>query len=252
MKTKVFFCLFFIFVFASISFPQSVVIKSKKVIYKRTGRNVPDFKRKFEVNYPVIKSKLTRNIKKNLQNTIDYWRVFDTPLEENLKDNHWLTNFDYRISYNQNYILSIILMIEGVGAYPDSANKYFVVDLKTGKQVGIRNIFKKNLLTILLAKIRKAIRHRENITRKESSCFAETIDFQRESEVSREFYPVPEKIGYKDLNGVFVTDKGVTFLYDYNFAHVVQACEPDQEYFFSWIELKPFIERDGLLGKFIR
>jgi hypothetical protein len=142
--------------------------------------------------------------------------------------------------------------MEGVGAYPDSATKYFVIDLRTGRQVGIKNIFKNDLSATLLAKIKKAIRHRENLTRKENPCFAETIDFQRESEISRDFQPVPEKIEYKDLNGFFITEKGVTFIYDYEFAHVVEACEPDQEYFFNWLALKPFIQREGLLGKFVR
>jgi hypothetical protein len=127
-----------------------------------------------------------------------------------------------------------------------------VVDLKTGKQVGIKNLFKNASLPKLLIKIRKSIRQRENKKLKEDTCFAETIDFQRGSEISSKFHPTPEKVEYKDLSGFFVSEKGITFLYDYNFAHVVEACEPEKEYFFSWLRLKPFIKREGLLGKFIR
>jgi hypothetical protein len=123
--------------------------------------------------------------------------------------------------------------------------------LRTGKQVGVKDLFTTGALPRLLAEVRKSIRRRENDEREKNICFTETIDTYREI-YDKEFHPVPEKIAYKDLNGFFVTEKGVTFLYDYNFAHVVEACEPDEQYFFTWGKLKPFIKSDGLLAKFVR
>ena len=54
-----------------------------------------------------------------------------------------------------------------------------------------------------------------------------------------------------DLEGFSVGDDGVTFTFDYGFPHVVKALEPDGKYFMTWNELRPFIKRGGLLGRFV-
>ena len=56
----------------------------------------------------------------------------------------------------------------------------------------------------------------------------------------------------ENLEEFAVGDKGVTFIYDYGFPHVIFALQPEGRYFFGWAELKPFIRRDGLLAKFVR
>jgi hypothetical protein len=180
---------------------------------------------------------------------LSYWRVFHTSFKEQLEDN-WTTNLSYKILYNQNYLLSISFTIEGVGAYPDSSTEYLVINLKTGKTIGIKDIFKENSLTKLLTLIRKSIRLKENKAMKEIDCFADEINLYRKNEPK--FYPTPEKIEFKDLSGFFITEKGVTFLYDYKFSHRTEACEPEKEYFFSWAELKPYIKPGGLLARFVR
>jgi len=42
----------------------------------------------------------------------------------------------------------------------------------------------------------------------------------------------------------------VTFLYDAGFPHAHAAFEPEGQYFFSYVELKPYLRSDGLLGQF--
>jgi hypothetical protein len=234
---------------ADVFLAQSINISAKKVIYRRTEPKNSDWRRQFEVTYPIITSRLNPTTKKSLEKSLSYWRVFHTSFKELLEEN-WTTNLSYKILYNQNYLLSISFTMEGVAAYPDSSTEHLVINLKTGKQVGIKDIFKNNSLPPLLTKIRRAIRLMENHTRKESSCFADEIDLNRE--VYPEFHPLPEKIKYKDLSGFFVSGKGVTFLYDYKFPHRTEACEPEKEYFFSWKELKPFIKPGGLLAQFVR
>ena len=53
------------------------------------------------------------------------------------------------------------------------------------------------------------------------------------------------------LDEFSISDKGVTFLYDYGFPHAIQALEPDGRYFFTWAQMKQHIKRGGLLAKFI-
>jgi hypothetical protein len=54
------------------------------------------------------------------------------------------------------------------------------------------------------------------------------------------------------LDNFAINDQGVTFLFDAEFPHAVQAFEPGGSYFFSYAELKPYIKRDGPLAVFIR
>jgi hypothetical protein len=60
------------------------------------------------------------------------------------------------------------------------------------------------------------------------------------------------KIKASDLDDFSISDKGVTFLYDAEFPHVVQAFQPVGQYFFSFAELKPYIKRSGPLAMFIQ
>ena len=55
-----------------------------------------------------------------------------------------------------------------------------------------------------------------------------------------------------DFKEFSVNDKGVTFYYDYGFPHVLEALQPSGEFMLDWRTLKPFIRRDGLLGRFVR
>ena len=56
----------------------------------------------------------------------------------------------------------------------------------------------------------------------------------------------------EDLDQFSLSDKGVTFIYDYGFPHAIEALQPDGRFFLSWAKLRPFIKRDGLLARFIR
>jgi hypothetical protein len=56
----------------------------------------------------------------------------------------------------------------------------------------------------------------------------------------------------EDLDQFVVSDAGLTFLYDAGFPHVIQAIEPEGEYFFSYAQLAPHIRRDGPLGRFLK
>jgi hypothetical protein len=54
----------------------------------------------------------------------------------------------------------------------------------------------------------------------------------------------------QNLDEFSVSDKGVTFLYDAEFPHVIRGLQPDGEYFFNYAELRPYIQTGGPLGVF--
>ncbi len=237
--------------FSSIAFSQTVIITPKKTVYTRKGKVTFKEKRNFTVTYPLFNGTMPVAAKKKLENTISYWRVFETTLAEYLKDNDWLNNGYYKVNYNKNDILDIALTLEGSAAYPDSQTVDLVVDLKTGEQVGINDIFKAESLPKLAEMTDKKLKA-------ETAMISKRID---KGEFGKEDKETDDSIK-EQLNGLqfttdsfneySVSDKGVTILYDAGFPHVIKALQPDGRYFFTWAQVKPFIKADGLLGKFIR
>ena len=55
-----------------------------------------------------------------------------------------------------------------------------------------------------------------------------------------------------NLNRFSISDKGVTFIYDYGFPHAIQALQPDGRYFFTWKDIKGHVKTAGLFGRFVR
>lgn len=243
MKTKLVFITAFIFALTTSVFTQ-VKITPDKVIYQRTGKDVPDHKKSFEINYPKVSGMYDPTVKKNLEATLDYWKIFEMNLEEELGEFYGVDSADYEIGYNKNWILSIKLNMDVSGAYPSTMTKNLVVNLKNGKRVFYPDVFtnmKQLLLKVDTAK-----------TANEKKAVAELK--KDNAEDARALQDMLKNKNYQvgKLDEFSVSDKGVTFHYDYGFPHVVQALAPDGDYFFKWSELKPFIKRDGLLAKFIR
>jgi hypothetical protein len=73
-------------------------------------------------------------------------------------------------------------------------------------------------------------------------------DAEQKSEIRDELNKL--HFGVQNLDELSVGDRGVTFLFDAGFPHVIQALQPDGEYFFSYAELRPYIRRNGPLGLF--
>ncbi|NNF00890.1 MAG: hypothetical protein HKN25_17875 [Pyrinomonadaceae bacterium] len=239
MKTKTIFLMIFAVSFSTQLYAQtsSLKIASKKVSYTRKGENIPDHKKTFEVNYPVISGLKDPSTSKKVESAISYWKNFGTTLEENIGDYTWLYSLDYKINYNKNSILDISLYMEGSGAYPSTHVKNLVIDLKTGRRVNIADTFTN--IGKLLVKIEKAQRVAIAKAAQEDEITLEELneEIRRNSRYTLEEFSI--------------NDKGVTFLFDYGFPHAIKALEPDGRNFFTWKEMRPHIKPNSLLGKFI-
>lgn len=245
MKFNSLFIIFFIAIFSITIFSQtSVTITPKKVVYERKDVEEPDFKKTFEVTYPNISGIKNATVKKNLEATLDYWKLFDMTLEESLGDYTWLDSFNYEVKYNQKSLLTIELIMEGSGAYPDGTIKTLVVDLKTGKRINFNNAFTNigQLLVKIEKKQNEEIKQHLGELRKDSP---ENADAAKE-------YLQEKTSNISSLEEFSIDENGVTFIYDYGFPHATQALEPEGRYFFNWVEIKPFIKKDSLLQQFIR
>lgn len=242
MKIKILLLFTLVFVFSTISFAQSVVITSKKTTYTRR-KPISDYKKTFTVNYPKVKA-ANALLSKKIETSISYEKNFEFTLKEEMGEIQWLEEADYTVDYNKNGVLSIELFITGSGAYPSSSNKNIVVDLKTGNKVRPIDVFTN--LTGLVSKIKA-------MQKEEIKAGIKVIKEDPDSgDLNTDELFQDKDFKIADLEGFSLSDKGVTFKYDYGFPHVIQALQPDGTYFLDWAQLKPFIKRTGLLGRFIR
>ncbi len=218
-------------------------ITPMKVIYVRSGENVPDFKKRFEIRYPIVEGARNAAVKRRLESAIDYWRVFDTSLKEDWNEFIWLDLMDYEVGYNKNGILDIELIRQGSAAYPDGFSRHIVVNTKTGRSVRVADAFTKigELLVKLDEAQKKEIADQIEELKRDDEQAADSFKSIVETEV----------YGGDKFDEFSVSDTGVTFIYDYAFPHAVQALEPEGRYFFSWEELSPYIRPRGVFGQFL-
>ncbi|HEX8251060.1 MAG TPA: hypothetical protein VF599_22995 [Pyrinomonadaceae bacterium] len=229
-------------IFAPAAFAQTVVITPKKTVYRRP-KPLMDFKKSFTVIRPQVRG-LSPALNKKVESAISFEKVSSFNLKEEISEIQWLEEASYEVNYNKNGILDVTIFMSGSGAYPSVFHKTVVVNLKTGAQVRPQDVFTN--LAGLAAKVKKAQQAEMKKATEEYKKDPETAEFDG-SEYFRE-----ANFTVKNLNEFTVSDKGVTFIYDYNFPHVVQAFQPEGRFFYSWTELKSSVRRDGLLGKFIR
>lgn len=242
MKIKILLCLVCVFAFSSFTFAQSVKITSRKTVYKRKNPEASDYKRTFTITYPKVSGVSAALIKK-IEANLSFEKAFEFSLRDEISTSYGLDSADFTVLYNKFGILNVELSEDVSGAYPSTYNKSVVINTKTGERVKAADIFTK--LSELAAKVKKsqaaeikkgiALLKKENIDAENAAEYFNNTDYKTEN-----------------LDDFSVSDKGITFRYDYEFAHAMLALQPDGRFFYSWAQLKPFIKRDGLLARFVR
>lgn len=242
MKIKCLLLPLFLLALATAFHAQSVRVTAKKVTYTRP-KPEQDFKKTFTVEYPQVRA-ATPALSRKIEAAISYTRNNNLNIKEELNEFQWLEEAGYEVSYNKNNLLDITLSMSGSAAYPSVFSKTVVVDLKTGNRVRPIDVFTN--LPKLAAEVRKAqlaeIKKAQGDYKKDP----DAADFD-----GKEYFD-SAKFTAKELSEFSVSDKGVTFLYEYGFPHVALALQPDGRYFFSWVELKSFIKPGGLFAQFVR
>jgi hypothetical protein len=221
----------------------SVTIQKRRTVIIRTGKFVRDFpeRKRAVVNYPVIVGPKNSAVLRKIRALFDFKNIFGTSLAEYRADT-WLSEFDYKVNYNRNYILDITFMQDGVGAYPDTHTRHFAINLRNGELIKATDAFNSASLDELAALVDKKLQAENQETIRDSGDDRETArDLLKDL-----------KFKASDLDEFSISDKGITFLFDAEFPHVVQALQPAGQYFFSFAELKSYIKRDGPLALFVR
>lgn len=232
--------------FASSVFAQGVKITPRKVVHRRTNTDA-DYKKRYTIVYPKI-SGVGRSLKQKIERNLRYEKTFNYYFTNGLDEEyHLLDKATYRLIYNKNAILNLRFSIDVSTAYKSHYEKTVAVNLKTGDLIKPEDVFiqskveqlAKRLDKSLQAEIAKTVRAvKKDLGENEGG----QILAQFKEKIYTPFY----------LDEFEMSDKGITFVYKYEFVDIARNYEPPGRFFLSYAQLKPFIRRDGLLGKFVR
>ena len=232
------------------SVPQSdrAIVTPRKVVIVRRAALIKGFpeKKTATVTYPVISGLKDPTILRRVQSILQIKNVFDTSLDEYRQD-RWLDEFGYQVNYNKNNFLDITFTQSGSAAYPDTHTKHFAINLKNGSVIKAADAFETDKQTTLSAMVNRKL---QNELRKILADLGASKSDPEDIRIAKEAGEVLE-FKTENLDDFSVGDRGITFLYDAGYPHVIQAFEPVGRYFFSYAELKPYIKRDGILGQFV-
>ncbi len=228
--------------------PGSVVIEQRRLVLTRPETLAKEFsdRRTAIVRYPIVKGLDDSNVLRKVQKLLAVENAFGTTIKEYRSD-AWLSEFHYKVGYNENYLLDITFSQSGVGAYPDTQTKHFLIDLKNGSVIKAADAFDDRQLTKLAAIVD---------ARLQTEVQAQIRSFQGDKESSAEEKESLQstfadlKFKKEHLDEFSVSSRGITFLFDAGFPHAFQALQPAGRYFFSFEKLQPYIKRDGPLGVF--
>lgn len=221
----------------------SVNHQSKTAVLRvgKKGRAFPDYKEAV-IHYPVASGLTNLAILKRVQAAISLKQVLGQSLEEMRQEyieNQWLTQVEYVINYNRNNILDLTYAVSGVGAYPSGFEKWVSVDLKTGKRLRAKDLFKANELGAIAQSIDQQMQ--QNIQQKIAEVRQQEPDLSVDVFANHRFEP-------KHLEDFTIGKTGVTFHYSFGFPHVIKAAEPSGDYLIPYSKLTRYIRPDGVLG----
>jgi hypothetical protein len=218
---------------------QTVIIIPTKQVYRRP-KPQHDFKRTFTIKRPIARAS-TPALSKKITAAVNPEKVLEINIKEEINEYQWLEEAGYKILYNQQGLLCMELWMTGTAAYPDSVTKTVVVDIAKGNRVAITDVFKD------LATLAPLVRSKQKAEVEKA-----TKEMKSDPDADPEQLFSETNFKVEDFGQFAVDAKGVSFLYDYGFPHVLEALQPDGRYHFTWNELRPFIRTDGLLARFVR
>jgi hypothetical protein len=245
MKTK-FFAFSLILIFAASGFSQTATVTPRTVVHRRANTSA-DYKKKYTVVYPKISS-VSRRLKQKIERNLKYEKTFNFYFTNGLDEQyHLLDKGYYRVIYNKNDILNLRFSIDVSTAYKSHYDKTIAVNLKTGELIRPEDVFISAKQEQLAAKINKFLRAEIDVA---SRRVKKEFDGDTSGQILAQF---KEKIFTPlHLDNFELSNKGITFVYTYDFAYFAGNYKPRGRFFLSYAQLKPFVRRDGLFGKFIK
>jgi hypothetical protein len=230
--------------------PDRITIRPKRVVIIRRGPFARQYTERLRavVTYPLVSGNIDPKVLAKVRATLSLKNVFGSSLQEYRTDN-WLDELSYVVDYNENHILDITFTQNGTAAYPDSQYKHFALNLKTGEVLRARDVFAEDKLAQLTNLVDSALQ-------KEVSELKQVVkdDATLDADGKQNLIDALElqKFELNNLDDFSVSSKGIVFLYDAGFPHVIEALQPEGRYLFPYSDLASFIRPDGVLGQFVK
>jgi len=221
--------------------PAVTVAGSDKTYTRKNPMS--EWKKEFTITWPKVTAS-TPALSRKIEALLNYEKLFDFTVKEELGEIQWLDKAYYDICYNRGKTLCLALTIEGSSAYPDGQTKYLVINTATGTQATAASEF------TAAPKLASMLNQRLQAEIKEQIKELKDDDDNADIEPAELFRG--KRFTAKDLDGYSVNDDGVTFRYQYNFVHAVQALEPSGEFSMTWKQLKPYLRAGSLLASMAR
>jgi len=172
---------------------ERAIVTPRRVVIVRRGALIKDFpeKKTATVTYPVISGLSDPRLLRRVQSIVQIKNAFDSSLAEYREDT-WLDEFTFKVSYNKNYILDITFTQNGSGAYPDTHTKHIAINLKNGSVIKASDVFVDGKLGSLAALVNRKLQSELKQILKENSgskSEAEDTSIIKESQEVLEFKP---------------------------------------------------------------
>jgi hypothetical protein len=206
-----------------------------------------------DVHYPVF-SGLPPAILKELQASAGLKAGTGSSLEEwkkEFQESWWLVEIDYEVTYNRHDLLCMTYSIDGMGAHPNTDTKDLAANLKTGRRLAAKDMFKPASLEELAAKVDRLRSAEVEKAIQEHRAHLEEYEMTEEYLTEIMEPAVQSRFGVENLDTFRLDDKGITFVRDFEFPHAHLALEPSGEFFLTYEELRPYINPEGPLARLI-
>lgn len=215
-----------------------------------------------EIIFPKVRGISNAGILNNVNQILNFKNVTGFNLEDaDVKSSSGgLTNVDYQVNYDKNNVLNISFIMDYMGAYPSESTKNYSINITSGEIIKPADIFYQNkindLIGVLNVKLQDNINQKIDLVRKENpsnqvgECSESVINEAMQE--GKSYDSNYGKFTEENITGYKITSNSMEFVYNFDFAHVVQACQPNGVVTLSYSQLKDYIRPDGLLGSEIK
>ncbi len=220
---------------------SSATIQPKTLTFTR-GKKGQDSYKQATVQIPTITTGPNSAVLKQVQDAIGPKQVLGESVQEldtEFQKSGALSRLSYKVNYNKNAIVHLTYTKETVTSYPSTFRHYVAVDLQTGKVITAADLLTPSGLENLAATIDQLMQQRIQKTIAEKG----TQDGDLKTRLTGKQFKI------QNLNTFLISEKGITFIYDFDFPHAIQALAPDGEFFLTYDQLQPSFKPVARLGR---
>jgi hypothetical protein len=144
----------------------------------------------------------------------------------------------YQMRYNANNILALTITVEFMGAYPSVKTHYLNFSLVNGAPLMPSDLLKNDDLKTELNRLIYA----------RVSAYAQQIAADLDMSADEINEQVLASIDFTTWPAFTIQRSGLAFYVKYELPHAIRGLAPEEQYEFSYAELKPYLATDGVLG----